>query len=180
MATNAGPFWEKKLLSLARRINLAGDSLPSKQDFEGIADRYNALTDPTPLRAKQLRRKTVGLWTDFFSKDAANDKVDEATFISCLRARKDKLFQVGLLFFDKWFDAIDHTGDGVIDKDQYAVFLKALMRIEDKAAAYESFNKLDGDGDGKVSYEEFIRSAVGFFISDDESSPSGTFLGPLI
>jgi len=180
MVTTVGPFWEKKMLSFARRINVKGDKQLCKQDFEAIAERYNALAKPPEVKAKQITRKTVKLWTDYFGKDATNDKIDETKFLAAMKTRKDTLFQVALLFFDMWFDVVDQTAVGVIDKDQYALFLKTLMRIEDKAAAYESFKKIDLDGDGKVGYDEFVQFAVGYFITNDESGPTGSLLGPLI
>jgi len=180
MATTVGPNWEKKILSFARRINLKGDKHPCKHDFEAVAERYNALTKPTPVRAKQITRKNVKIWTDFFGKDATNDKIDESKFLAAIKARKDTLPQVALIFFDLWFDAVDTKGDGVIDKDQYAQFFKTFLRIEDKAVAYDAFKKIDLDADGKVSYDEFVQFGVGYFITNDESGPTAAFLGPLI
>jgi len=180
MVTTVGPFWEKKLLSFERRINIKGDHHLCKQDYEAMAERMNALAKPSPLKAKQVARKTVKIWTHYFAKDGTDDRIDETKFLAALKAKKDTLFQICLLFFDNAFDAIDQTGDGEIDKDQFALFLNAFLRIDDKSVAYDAFKTIDLDGDGKVGYDDFVQFTVGYFITDDESGPTATVLGPLI
>jgi len=181
VTTVVGPFWEKKLLSFARRINVKGDHYLCKQDYEAMAERFNALAKPSPLKAKQVTRKTVKIWTNFFGTVCTDDeKVDETKYLAAVKNRKDTLYQIALIFFDNAFDAADQTGEGEIDKDQYALLLNAFVRIDDKSVAYDAFEKIDLDGDGKVSYDDFLQFAVGHFINNDESGPTASVLGPLI
>ena len=59
------------------------------------------------------------------------------------------------------FHAVDINGDGVISVDEFAVYYMAvgLTRQESK----KSFEIIDADKNGEISYEEFMNAAEDFY-----------------
>jgi len=50
----------------------------------------------------------------------------------------------------------------------------------DAAAADEAFERLDLDGDGVISKDEFARLYLEFFTSEDPEAPGSWFWGPVL
>ena len=48
----------------------------------------------------------------------------------------------------------------------------------DAGAADEAFARLDLDGDGHISHDEFTQLYLEFFTSDDPEAPGSSFWGP--
>jgi hypothetical protein len=48
----------------------------------------------------------------------------------------------------------------------------------DPTYSSEAFRRLDRDGDGELSHEEFRAAIVEFYLSDDENAPGNWLLGP--
>jgi len=181
MVTVVGSFWDKKLMSFQKRLNVKNDAHLYKQDYSDMADRINVLSNNSGLRAKQIKFKTIKLWYFYFGKDSTNDGIDAEKFLVAVRDRKDALFPHALLFMDTWYDAVDRDASGFIDKDQYADFLNTYGNGKiDKAAGYECFKKVDLDGDGKLSFDDFVQFGIDYFTTNEEHHPSASILGPLI
>jgi len=121
-----GPFWQKKLLSFFRKMNVAGDGLLSRNDYASLAERYIELGKLDGVKAKQVRRKLVKIWDDFLASSSTDDKIDEATYLQAVKDRGDLQLETCILFFDLWFDVIDLNGDGVIGKKEFALFLNVF------------------------------------------------------
>jgi len=77
-----------------------------------------------------------------------------------------------------YFYAVDANGDGLIQEDEFALFFKIFGL--DPALAPASFKAIDTNHDGSISLDEFVTAGTDFFTSEDESSPSKYFWGPLI
>jgi Ca2+-binding EF-hand superfamily protein len=174
-----GEFWEKKLVSFGKRMHIEGDGFFAKRDFEYIAERCIELGKYDELRAKQMRRKLVQIWETFFGSDAVNDAVDQTTFVEAVRSHKHMIKEAAQQFFSYWFDVVDTSGDGLIEKEEYGVML-SIIRITDFAEVCAAFRKIDTDSDGKISHDEFVHSAVEYFTTNDESLASRHLFGPLI
>ena len=54
------------------------------------------------------------------------------------------------------FDACDSDGDGWIVSSEFASLLKALDTDLSDDECLLAFEMTDGDGDGKISFEEFM------------------------
>lgn len=70
---------------------------------------------------------------------------------------------------------VDTTGDSSLDFDEY-VRMYAGLGI-DPTHSSDAFRRLDRDGDGKISYEEFRTAITEFYLSDDENAPGNWLLG---
>ena len=67
-------------------------------------------------------------------------------------------------------------GDGVIGKDEYRQYLTS-SKI-DPSVADETFAKLDTDGDGHLTRDEWEQLFLDFFLSDDPDAPGSWLWGP--
>jgi len=175
-----GEFWERKIRTYIHRIDMDGDGKLTKVDYEMLVDRYLKLGKIDDLRAKQITRKILGIWNKFFSVAATNGVIDADEWIAvCRRTSILVYFRAILEFMNVCFDLIDTSGDGVIQKEEFAFFLKAF-RVEDEAEVNASFQALDRDGCGKIDHNEFINAGIEFWMSNDENLPSKLMFGPLV
>jgi Ca2+-binding EF-hand superfamily protein len=49
----------------------------------------------------------------------------------------------------------------------------------DPTHSSDAFRRLDRDGSGKISKEEFRAAITEFYLSDDENAPGNWLLGPM-
>jgi len=174
-----GAFWERKLRSYTRALDLDQDGKVTKADYESLADRYLSSGTFSQLQATQIRRKLIAVWNEFFEASSVDGALDVDGYLLALRTTsRSNLIRIVVEFVNLFFDLVDVNGDGIIQKEEYAVFLKAFL-VEDPKQVEASFQVLDTDGDGKLSNLEFINGGIEFFLSDDESLPSKSFFGPL-
>ncbi len=54
------------------------------------------------------------------------------------------------------FEFFDDDNNGVIDLDEFTDMLKIIGISESSTTAHEHFAKVDTNGNGQVSFEEFI------------------------
>ncbi len=73
------------------------------------------------------------------------------------------------------FDALDLDGDGLIERNEYAAFVRPLGVAEQDART--AFSHLDRDGDGLIERDEFAQDLHDYFASDDRSAPANWFFG---
>jgi Ca2+-binding EF-hand superfamily protein len=71
--------------------------------------------------------------------------------------------------------AMDADGDGFIEPAGYLTFFRAVDL--DPQVAQAAFARLDADGDGRISCEEFTAGAAPFFLSSDPAHPGTSILG---
>jgi len=174
-----GPFWEKKLVSFYRRVGMGGDGKIRKSDYERMADRYIQLGKLDEVKAKQVTRKAVKIWEDFLVHLATNGEITEAALVQGHRDNKYKLLETCILVFVLNFDLIDLNGNGVIQKKEYALFLK-VVNADQEGNLERAFKAIDTNHDGQFSQDEFIHAGCEYFMTDDESLPSTYMFGPLI
>lgn len=75
------------------------------------------------------------------------------------------------------FDTLDADGDGKITAAEYRQFFEAAG--VDTSWAGDVFARLDLNGDGYLTKDEFEGHHWAFFTSDDPASPGNWFYGPL-
>jgi len=171
-----GPFWERKIRTYVRKLDKSGKV--TKQSYERLGDRYVELGKLNDLRGKQVKRKLIQVWYDFFNELSVDGALTEDGFIQSLRNRGAILPKVVDQFFEMFFDLIDQNGDGFIQKEEFSLLFK-VFQIDD-ASAEEAFKMIDSNGDGKLSLDEFMTMSREFWLTDDESFPSKYMFGPLV
>jgi hypothetical protein len=77
------------------------------------------------------------------------------------------------------FSAIDANHDDGVSPAEFHNYFVSLG-VTDESFTNMVFSAMDADGDGDLSNEEFTKFGQAFFLSNDESSPSRFFFGPLI
>ena len=58
------------------------------------------------------------------------------------------------------FDGYDRNGNGFISQDELYYWIKNLSREELNEMIREEFNEADIDGDGQISYREFVKIPI--------------------
>ncbi len=77
---------------------------------------------------------------------------------------------------DGFFRLLDADADGVIGPQEYRDLMASVLI--DAATADASFARLDLNGDGRISRDEFTQLYLEFFTSDDPEAPGSRFWGP--
>jgi Ca2+-binding EF-hand superfamily protein len=78
---------------------------------------------------------------------------------------------------DAMFDAIDENGDNSISVEEHKQVVKAWTGSDE--GVEEVFPRLDLDGDGRLSRDEFRQLWFEFWAGADESAPGRLVFGPV-
>jgi Ca2+-binding EF-hand superfamily protein len=172
-------FLDKKLRTYFNRIDLNADGKISKEDFQDMASNFIAagcVKDAS--KQADFTAKICGIWDKYLSK-LGNDCTQEVfvgSVKSLIQSADGKATLQGSL--TNFFHAIDTDGDGNISAEEFENFYKIIGL--DASMAADSFAKIDENSDNSLSEDEFVTAGLLFFTSEDESSPSKSFWGPLL
>ncbi|MFY0535226.1 EF-hand domain-containing protein [Nannocystis pusilla] len=105
--------------------------------------------------------------------------VDETTagFERALADSGSYAQQIGVVA-EQYFELADANGDGTIDLKEFQQIFTAVGRGTEAECA-EVFRRLDTDGSGALSRQEYHRVVEEFFFSDDPNAPGNQLFGPL-
>ena len=160
-------------------LDVTRDSYLDQSDFDalmaGIADDGEVQTGGEDFRAAADR-----YWNALLEVDADGDsRINAAEFAEQSR----KAFREGDRFDDLmaplaalWFSFYDSDRDGGIEPAEWEAAMGFLGRSSEDAQG--AFARLDTDGDGRVSKEEFVELVRMWWATDDESSPGNWIFGP--
>src|SRR6218665_105290 len=76
-------------------------------------------------------------------------------------------------------DVLDVNDDGYLDEDEHRRWFRQLG-VSDTSFTKDTFNAIDVNHDGKLSFQEYVDACYDFFFSEDEKSPFTLFFGPLV
>ena len=69
--------------------------------------------------------------------------------------------------------------EGYLTEDEHnTIFVQ--FGVPETLWTKETFEGLDTNGDGRVSFNEYIAGIIDFFFSNDATSPNRFFFGPLV
>ncbi|MFI5533393.1 EF-hand domain-containing protein [Kitasatospora sp. NPDC051853] len=71
----------------------------------------------------------------------------------------------------------DTDGNGVIDPDEFHAFQRGHFPALDRETSDLAFSRLDRDGNGTLSREEFVQAVVEYWSSRDPEAPGNWWTG---
>ena len=148
-----------------------GNGVLSREDFTRYGERVRkALVDrgSNPVDA-YFSYSGMCFLADVYgmTKDAKDGgkTLDPAEFekVRSEIAVKGDLILANEVFHTALFRALDISGDGFIDKKEWANYLKVRQTYANQSQADVSFDSIDKNKDGKLSMEEFVDFSVDFW-----------------
>ncbi|MBV9140231.1 MAG: EF-hand domain-containing protein [Pseudonocardiales bacterium] len=173
-----------------RKFNILFDWFDQNQDrylthddFQQMAGLFTGLPGGDNPENSQALREAFEKWWSLLldSGDAdADGRIGREEFISVMKSSvtapgnfEDAVIRIA----DAFMRIVDTTGDGSLDFDEYVRMYDGLGI--DPTHSSDAFRRLDLDGDGKISYEEFRAAITELYLSDDENAPGNWLLGPM-
>ena len=174
----ATALFETKMDRWFKSMDVTGDGFVDKQDFdmliEGILQATNA------EKADEFRASTNSFWQTIVQMDSDNDaRINSAEFAAGTHkfireeGRFDELIRP---MAELWFMAYDADGDGGVRFDEYKKAIGDFRQPD--AAVEEGFAKLDGNGDGVITKEEWIEIVRDYCLNDDPDAAGNWMFGP--
>jgi len=162
MAECGDETYKRRCATYFALIDADHDGFLTENDYNVLADRYIKLGKINEVTGKQIRRKLVGIFEIFFAVPAKDGPITSDRFADAVLDRgQEQIILTASQFFGYYFDLIDVNGDGEVSRKEFEVFAKCFQLSEE--AADISFNAYDSDQDGKISYDEFVKTGTGFF-----------------
>jgi len=173
-------FWERKLKTYFTRIDFDKDGAITNKDFEAMADRFVDAEKLDATKGATLKGKLQQIWEKYLKNVAGGAALTLPVFVEAVKKQKNEhhlaeTFGGPLPLF---FSAVDANNDGQIQEDEFVLFFQIIGL--NPADAPASFKAIDTNNDGSLSLDEFVAAGTEFFTSEDESSPSKLFWGPLV
>ncbi len=156
------------------------DGIIAAGDFAQLAQGVCGQLDvPDGPRAAAIRDAYQSWWEQLSSACDGDGRVTRAEFTTAhLTGQGDPeaYYQQQLSrLFEIVAGAMDVDGDGFIEQTEY-VRLFRLAQVGDEVVL-AGFQRLDQDGDGRISTQEFQAGAAHAFLSQDSADPGTAMLG---
>lgn len=166
----ASELQRRKVAGVFEAMDVDGDGLLEREDFEALAGRWTEIGED----AAGLTEIMMGWWETLLA--ASDRNRDDKVSLEEVLLVVDRL--PGMLDAVKgtagaMFEAVDRNGDDRISGAEYKRLIETWNgRPVDTEAV---FHRLDLDGDGYLSRDEFTAFWVEFWAGDDPTSP-GTWV----
>ena len=176
----ASPFQQRKAALAFYRWDQTKDGVVRADDLELWAKQVAAhlsIAQGTPQYDRILETYRQ-MWRTVF-QPFDHDQDDGVTFTEYLEAFGVFLDPQGteqvLAGNRALFDALDLDGDGKIEPNEYAAFVRPLGVMGQDART--AFGQLDRDGDGLIEREDFAQDLHDYFASDDRAAMANWLFG---
>lgn len=170
----------RKVSYLLHLCDQNGDGFVEVEDFEDWVGRMAAIRDWAPGTEEYAGLEALfldaykGLHQAYGGADGRMDIRDmTGALVALAMAGGPEFTQWG----DGFFRLMDANEDGMVGAEEYRQLMGSVS--VDASAADESFVKLDLDGDGQLSRDEFTRLYLEFFQSADMDAPGSWLWGPV-
>ena len=174
-------FQKRKLALGFYMFDTSKDGIVELADFEHHAQKLAELRgiQPGSTDYEKILSASLAKWETFW-KPADTDGDNKITLDEYLKSA-DILIAANTgektnFTVDKGtFDCVDIDGNGEITLKEYTIYLKSLGRSEEDAKI--AFSKIDTNGDGKLSRDEFGIALYEYHASNDPQAPANWFFG---
>jgi Ca2+-binding EF-hand superfamily protein len=173
----------QKFSSLFGWFDQGGDGKLSHDDFQAMIGLFTRLVPAGDHANEAGIRNAFEEWWQLLLKHGDSDgdgQVSQQEFITVMEANvtaPEHFERAVLAIIDSLMKALDTNGNGVLSRDEYVRMYSALGVPPHHSG--EAFNKLDRDGDGVISQEEFRMAISEFYLSADPNAPGNWLIGPI-
>ncbi|MEV6121096.1 EF-hand domain-containing protein [Streptomyces sp. NPDC052077] len=174
---------ERKFGAVFDWFDQDGDRFLTKDDFQALAALFERAAPADRGAAAGAIREGFDEWWRLLLAHGDRDgeeRIDPQEFAALMFSdiTADGNFDATVVkIADGFLDALDTNGDGVLDIEEY-VRLFDIVGVPPTASG-EAFRRLDRDGNGVISRDEFRLAIREFYLSGDEDAPGNWLLGPL-
>ncbi|RSS51171.1 hypothetical protein EF912_20730 [Streptomyces sp. WAC07061] len=165
-------------------LDTNGDQVLQEEDFTALAEsiaRTAGLEPGSPKEQTLLAewRRCWNVLLDHADTDA-DGQISRSEFHQAMSGAygDSTLLERNLRAgFEAEFAAIDSDDDGVASLEELEAFLRAWGMDADQART--AAGRLDVNGDGRITRDEYFSAWHSFLLSDDPTTTGSTLLGPL-
>jgi len=178
MGSMASEFQRRKVAGVFTAMDTDRRGHLVEADFEALAARWTVLRGLEPGTAEhdRLRAIMVGWWSALSAAAVDAERVsldDVLAVVDVLPTMTEAVTATA----DAMFEAVDENGDRRISRAEYRGLIEAWNgRPTDTD---ETFSRLDLDGDGHLSQQEFRVLWTQFWVGDDPAAPGTWVFGPI-
>jgi Ca2+-binding EF-hand superfamily protein len=180
--TMLSAFRRRKLSAGFNELDVDGDGRVGDDDIESLIENHGSAYGYAEGTAEYaaLAERTRAVWEQLkrFDSDGGGEvSLEEyvAGFATFLEPREDFMNSMDVLV-DAFFALADRDGDGRVNEDELIMHFRAWNHTEDQAR--EAFRRLDRNGKGAISKQEWMANLEEFYYSEDPDAP-GNWLAPL-
>lgn len=175
-------FWQRKMLTHFKRIDMNGDNFVSRDDFKTLVKTLATRAKLNEQRAFLMQRLVIQLWEDFWccGEDKGFEyKVPADEFlglvINLLKLTDSKtLLEEPLSLL---FGVIDLDGNGLVNIKEWTIYNEVIGVSEEDAK--RSFQTCF-DHKPEITKADFVHVGQAFFTVTDERHVSRHLWGPLV
>lgn len=160
-----------------------GDGMLTESDFRRTVEELATVFEYAAGSAKHLEIESVYMKRWQRLQAEADRNKDGAVSLTEFLAFHERAFQDTEAFSDvilgvaKWHMSVaDEDGNGILDESEVVKGAIAIGLTESDAR--EAFHRMDQDGDGRITRDEFLQRASEFYLSDDPDAPGNWLFGP--
>ncbi|MEV6756573.1 EF-hand domain-containing protein [Streptomyces sp. NPDC051214] len=171
---------ERKFTSLFTWFDRTGDGYLTRNDFQQIGEVFAAVA-PDESNKNALRDAFM-LWWDVMGEAGALDtqgRIGRQQFITAMRshvaADAKTVERLVMPIIDALMRALDTDKSGMLTADEYVRMYDALGI--DPSTSGAAFQRLDRNGSGTITHDEFRTAIEEFYLSTDTEAPGNWLLG---
>ncbi|MEV0617464.1 EF-hand domain-containing protein [Nonomuraea sp. NPDC050404] len=173
---------EQKFTNLFNWFDHTGDGRLTREDFERLGETFAAVAPEGDTRNRNALREAFMLWWEVLNEAGAPDarqRVGLRPFITAMRTHiapdAKTVERIVMPIIDALMNALDTDKSGMLTADEYVRMYEALGI--DPATSRPAFQRLDRNGSGTITHEEFRTAIEEFYLSADPDAPGNWLLG---
>lgn len=174
---------DQKFTYVFNWFDKTGDGFLTQDDIDKVSNEFSALAKSSDQKNKDAINQGFQNWWNFLldaRADKTSQKIAKQEFIRIMYgviiAPNNFEKAIGSIV-EGLLGALDRDGSGTLSQYEYVGMYHALGIPPDTSS--ESFKRLDRNGDGQISHDEFSQALSEFYLSADPSAPGNWLLGPV-